>query len=173
MELASYLSKIYIIALFTRLTLLYWMFIKNKHSNVCLKFLCDAKLITPLFIFLIFLVKSWSENSISIPIGQGNIYFWIWLFGGAAYLGQGQEEVRGRGGDTDEQTLSDKQPLIRCGETYNICQELFKFKFFRGTEKRFYITKMKENVLHFVVFLIKCRGFTKIIGGRVTFLRRS
>ena len=81
--------------------------------------------------------------------------------------------MRGRGGDTDEQTLSDKQPLIRCGEIYNICQELFKFKFFRGTEKRFYITKMKENVLHFVVFLIKCRGLTKIIGGRVTFLRRS
>ena len=27
------------------------IFIKNRHSNVCLKFLCDAKLITPLFIF--------------------------------------------------------------------------------------------------------------------------
>ena len=35
--------------------------------NVGLEFLCDAKLITSLFIFLIFLVKIWNGSSISVP----------------------------------------------------------------------------------------------------------
>ena len=52
------------------------------------------------FYFLTFLVKLLSENSISIPIHHGII------------------SLRNRGGEggTDEQPLSDKPPLIRCGE---------------------------------------------------------
>ena len=67
------------------------------------------------FSFLIYLIKAWSENSISIPIHPGIIYFWIWLFGGAAYEGGKRER---EGGGTDEEPVSDKPPLIRCGETY-------------------------------------------------------
>ena len=70
-----------------------------------------------IFYFLIFLVKIWSENSISIPKHPQIIYFWIWLFGGAAYQG-GKEAEAGRG--TDKQR--DKPPLIRCGETYSTWQ---------------------------------------------------
>ena len=68
------------------------------------------------FYFLIFLVKIWSENSICIPMHPGIIYFRMWLFGGAAYQGEEEAEAGRRG--TDEQSLSDKPPLIRCGETY-------------------------------------------------------
>ena len=42
--------------------------------------------------------------------------FCIWLFGGAKY--QGGDEVEARG--TDEQPLSDKPSLTRCGETYKL-----------------------------------------------------
>ena len=38
---------------------------------------------------------------------------------------------------TDGQTLSDKPPLIRCEETHSTWQQQFKFKFSRGTAKRF------------------------------------
>ena len=48
------------------------------------------------FYFLIFLVKIWNENNISIPIHPGNIYFWIWLFDGATYQG-GEEAETGSG----------------------------------------------------------------------------
>ena len=39
-------------------------------------------------------------------------------FGGAKYQGGDETEARG----TDEQPLSDKPPLIRCGETYSAWQ---------------------------------------------------
>ena len=52
--------------------------------NVCLKFLYDAKFITPHLIFQ-FLVKVYSENKISIPIHSGITYFWISLFDGTKY----------------------------------------------------------------------------------------
>ena len=32
-----------------------------------------------------FQVKIWGENSVSILAHPGVIYFWVWLFGGAAY----------------------------------------------------------------------------------------
>ena len=60
--------------------------------------------------------KVWNENSISIPIHSGINYFCIWLFGGAKYQGGDKAEARG----TDEQPLSDKPPLTRCGETYKL-----------------------------------------------------
>ena len=41
------------------------------------------------------------------------ISFWIWLFGGAKYQGGDEAEAKG----SDEQPLSDKPPLIKCGET--------------------------------------------------------
>ena len=45
-------------------------------------------------------------------------YFWIWLIDGAEYQTGDEAEAR----DTDEQPLSDKPPLIRCGETYSAWQ---------------------------------------------------
>ena len=68
----------------------------------------------------LFLVKIWSENSISIPIHPGIIYFSILLFGEAAY--QGEKEAEAGKGGTDEQVLSNKPPLIRCLETYSAWQ---------------------------------------------------
>ena len=50
-SLASYISAIYLIALITRLPSIFECLSKTRHSNVCLQFVCDAKLITPLFIF--------------------------------------------------------------------------------------------------------------------------
>ena len=43
------------------------------------------------------------------------IYVWIWLFGGAKYQGGDEAEPKG----SDGQPLSDKPPLIKCGETSN------------------------------------------------------
>ena len=62
------------------------------------------------FYFLIFLVKLWSENRISIPIHPRIIYYWRWLFGGDAYQGWKEAEA-GR-----------EALMIRCGETYNTWQ---------------------------------------------------
>ena len=90
---------------------------RNSYRKVCLKSLCDAKLITPLLIFY-FLVKIWTENSISLPIHSGITYFWIWLFGAAKYQGLDKAEAR----STDGQPLSEKPPLIRCEETYSARQ---------------------------------------------------
>ena len=47
---------------------------------------------------------------------SGVTYFCVWLFGGAKY--QGGDEVEAKG--TDEQPLSDKPPLTRCGESYKL-----------------------------------------------------
>ena len=94
-----------------------WVGMGALFDNARLKFLCDAKLITPLLIFW-FLVKIWSENSISIQINTGITHFWIWLFGGAKYKGRDEAEAKG----TDEQPFSDKPPLIRCGQTYSAWQ---------------------------------------------------
>ena len=54
---------------------------------------------------LIFIVKIWNENSISIPIHSGIIYFWIWLIGRSTY--QGGEEA-----ETDSGALMKKFYLI-------------------------------------------------------------
>ena len=42
----------------------------------------------------------------------------MWLLGGAKCQGGDEAEARG----TDEQPLSDKPPLIRCGENYSAWQ---------------------------------------------------
>ena len=47
----------------------------------------------------------------------GITLFWIWLFGGEEQPRRGRGRG-GEGGGTDEQHLSDKPPLIECGETY-------------------------------------------------------
>ena len=87
-----------------------------SYTNVCLKFLCDV-LITQLLIFR-FLVKICHENRISILMHSGITSFWIWLFSGAKYQGRGKAGARG----TNEQPLSDKPLLIRCGETHSTWQ---------------------------------------------------
>ena len=50
---------------------------------------------------------------------------------------------RGRGGvgDTDEQFLSDKPLLIRCGKMCSTGSSNLYFKFFRGTAKGFVIKR--------------------------------
>ena len=79
-----------------------------SYTNVCLKFLCDAKLVIPLLI-LWFLVKISNENSISILVHSGITYFWIWLFCVAKYQGRDEADTK----DTDVQPLSVK-PLLIC-----------------------------------------------------------
>ena len=51
-----------------------------------------------------------------MPIHSGITYFFIWLFGGTKHQEGDKTEARG----TDEQTLSDKPPLTRCGKTYKL-----------------------------------------------------
>ena len=63
------ISWIYLVVLFTYLFLLY----SNEHKKQAFK----------------------CENSISIPKHPQILYFWIWLFGGAAYQG-GEEAEAGR-----------------------------------------------------------------------------
>ena len=53
------------------------------------------------------------------------------------------------GGGTDEQTLSNKPPLIRCEETWQI--EIIYFKFFGGTADSFVLKRRKRIVLHFAL----------------------
>ena len=88
-----------------------------SYTIVCLKFLCDTKLIMPLLI-LWFLVKNWNENRIYITIHSGITYFCIWLFDVAKYQGGDEAEAR----DTDEQPLSVKPLLIWYGEIYSAWQ---------------------------------------------------
>ena len=63
----------------------------NVHKKQALKCLFKIPLWREInnatFYFLIFLVKIWNENSISITKHPQIIYFWIWLFGRAAYQG--------------------------------------------------------------------------------------
>ena len=47
----------------------------------------------------------------------------------------------GMGVGSNEQPLSDKPPLIRCGETFSTWQYKFKFKFLRSTTKRFVLKR--------------------------------
>ena len=67
---------------------------RTSYTNVCLKFLCETKLTRLLLVFY-FLIKIWSENSISILIHSEITFFWIWLLVGAKY--QGRDEVERQG----------------------------------------------------------------------------
>ena len=86
------------------------------HSSLSCIFKCLIK--TPLwrkinnttFYFLIFLVKPWSKNRISIPIHPRIINYWRWLFGGDAFQGWREAEA-GR-----------EALMMRCGETCNTWQ---------------------------------------------------
>ena len=92
---------------------------KNTHSSICLKFLCDAELIMPL-LFLNISSKSlkWKQHFYTDTS-------WNYLFLNMAvwwgYISR-RKKRRDRDGGTDEQPLSDKPPLIRCGENYSIWQ---------------------------------------------------
>ena len=94
-----------------------WVFKKNRHSNVSLKFLCDAKLITSLFYF-------WY---IIVPVKTTFLYLYIlklrtFEYGCLVLLHTRRWKDRGRVGRTDEQPLSDKPTLIRCEGTYSTKQ---------------------------------------------------
>ena len=56
---------------------------------------------------------------------------------------------RGGEGGTHEQPLSDKLPLIRCGETYSTWQQQFKSKFLRSTTKSFAL-KRRNVTFYFI-----------------------
>ena len=71
------------------------------------------------FFLLIFPVKNWGENSISLPIHPGITFEYDYPVGLRARKGRGRD---GEGG-SDEQPLSDKPPLIRGGETYSTLLE--------------------------------------------------
>ena len=144
------MSAFYLITLFNRLFLLYLNVHKKQAfrcwwPNVCLKFPCDAKLITLLFIFLIFLVIIWNECSISISIHPGIIYFWIWLFGGATYQ-EGEEE------EVDSGALMSNLCLIsyRWYDVEKLAvrdSSNLNLSFSRAQQKLLF----KKNVLHFIL----------------------
>ena len=115
-----------------------------------LKFLCDVELKMPLFYFLVFLVIIWNENSISIPIHYGVIYFWIWMLDGAAYQGGKEAEVGRR-------TLMSNLSLIS-NSWYDVekltvpgSSNLAKFKIFRGTAEGFVLKRWQKKGLLFVL----------------------
>ena len=89
-----------------------------SYANVCLKYLCDTKRITPPFIFLISSKKlKWKQHFHTDA-------FWSYLlFNMAVLWGEILRRGWGRAKWTDEQ-LSDKRPfIIRCGEIYSACQQ--------------------------------------------------
>ena len=90
------ISSIYVVALFTCLFLLRLNVHKKQAFKCLFKIPLWRESITPFFYFVILLVTIWSENSISMPKHHQIIYFWIWLFGGAVYLGVEEAEA-GRG----------------------------------------------------------------------------
>ena len=55
-----------------------------------------------------------------MTVHPGIIYFWVWMFVGAAY--QREETAEAGRQSTDEQPLSDTPPLTRCGETCSTWQ---------------------------------------------------
>ena len=79
---------------------------------------------------------SWNYLFLNMAVWWGCISRWG--------TGRGVE-----GGGTDEQTLSNKPPLIRCEETWQI--EIIYFKFFGGTADSFVLKRRKRIVLHFVL----------------------
>ena len=79
---------------------------------LCSKHLCDAKLIALLFIFFNVLTKFDVKIAfLKRYILELSTLWWDCI----------SRRERGRRGEgsTDEQPLSDKPPLIRCGETYS------------------------------------------------------
>ena len=106
--------------LFFRLFLRYSNVHKKQIFKCLFKIPLWSKTDNTTFYLLTVLAKIWSENSTCILIHPGMIYLWIWLFGGTAY--QGEEEAEAGKVGVDEQPLSDKPPLIRCGKTYSSCQ---------------------------------------------------
>ena len=87
--------------------LLFLLYSNVHKKNSVLKILLWREMDNVTFSFLISLVKIWSEGSILIPIPIHPVLFW------------GRGRSRGGEGGTDEHPVSDKPPLIRCGETYS------------------------------------------------------
>ena len=91
-----------------------------------------------------------NENSISIPIHYGVIYFWIWMLEGAACQGGKEAEV---GRMTLMGNLSlisnswyDAEKLTVPGSS-----NLAKFKIFRGTAEGFVLKRWQKKGLLFVL----------------------
>ena len=94
---ASSISAIYLIERYSLVSFVYIrMFIEKQAFKCLFKIPLQHENDNTAFYFLTFLVKIWSENSISIPIHYGIIYLWIWLLGGATYQG-GKETEEGKG----------------------------------------------------------------------------
>ena len=83
---------------------------------------------------------------------------------------KGGDEVEARG--NDEQPLSDKPPLILCGETYS---NTYNSSNLTTQNKVLCFKEVKEKCATFCFLQLKAKkiaNFSKIIGGRVTFLVR-
>ena len=97
------------------------------------------------FYFLIFLAKIRSEDSISIPIHPGLIYFWIWLFGGTA--NQGGEEAESGEGKAVMSNLCLISHRWYDVEKFTVSgNSNLNFKFFTGTAKSFVLKRWKKNI---------------------------
>ena len=144
------------------------MFIKERAFKCLLKIHFWREIDNATFYFLIFLLEILSENSISIPIHPEMIYFWIWLFGGAACQGIG------RGG---EWALMSNLCLISHRwhdvEKLTVPGSSNLNLSFSGAQQNVLCQKDERKMWYILFYQSKCKGFSKIIGGRVTFSSRS
>ena len=103
----------------------FYIQISTKKQFSSKKFLRKCLFKTPLWreidnAYFNFLIssKNLNWNNTYIPIYSWIAYFWTCLFEEAKHRGGNEAEARG----SDEQQLSDKPPLIRCGENYSAWQ---------------------------------------------------
>ena len=120
---------------------------KNGHSNVYLKFLCDAKLITPLFIFLMFLDKIENEN----------IFLYLYILELSSFEYDCLVELHVKKGKRQRWGVGHWWATFVWQTTVdsmwkNLCYlaVAIKFKFFRSPAKSFVLKSWKKNMLHLV-----------------------
>ena len=122
---ASWISAIYVIVLFTRLFLLY----SSLHKKIGIQIFVYNSFVSVMqkwqlhFLFFSISIKNlkWKQHFYT----DTSFISWNYLLLNMdvcwdCYHG-GEEEGAGKG-DPDEQPLSDKPTLIRCGETYRTWQ---------------------------------------------------
>ena len=130
------------------------MSIKNRHSNVCLKLLIDKAI----FYFIFHSSKNlkWKQNfhtkTLSNYLLLTMAVWWSCV-------------SRSRGTREGEGALVSNLVSHRWYDVENLTVPgKFKFKFFRGTETKFFVKKIKEKCVTFCLILNQIKiSFSRII----------
>ena len=142
MPLASSISAIYLIALFTRLSLLYSNVHKNRHSKCLFKILLWREIDNVTFYFLIFLVKIWRTAFPCQCILELSTFEYGCLI--ELQIKEGMETL-----------MSNFCLISHCCYIVEKLTVLdssnLNLTFFRGTAKSFVLKRWKKNVLRFVL----------------------